>query len=110
MPNRGETVTGGMIQHMINTRILDIDSEAYALTNFHILAHYAGLRLGKYAQPSNNTITLTNTKLAPKSFILSDFTFYIPGMKHFTQTHTQSLLKDTVQSANARFREKKNGN
>ena len=99
-----------MIQHMIKTRSTDINSEAYALTDFQILAHYAGLRIGEYAQPSANTITLTKNKLSPKAFILSDFTFYGPGMKHLTQTHTQSLLQDTVQSAKARFREQKNGN
>ena len=103
-------MSGSMIQHMIKTRGSDIDSEAYALTDFQILAHYTGLCLGKYAQPSANTITLTKNKLAPKAFILSDFTFYGPGMKHLAQTHTQSLPQDTVQSAKVRFREQKNGN
>lgn len=53
---------------------------------------------------------LTKNKLAPKAFILFDFTFYGPGMKHHNRTHTQSLLQDTVHSAKARFHEQKNSN
>ena len=110
MPNRREPVSGNMLKYMISTRGSDPDSIAYALTDFQILAHYAGLRLSEYAHPSANTITLTKNKLAPKAFLMSDFTFFGPGTKHLTQTHTQHLPHDAVSSAKARFREQKNGN
>ena len=45
MPNRREPVLGDMIKHMISTRGSDLDSIEYALTDFQIFGHYAGLRL-----------------------------------------------------------------
>ena len=70
MPNRRDTVSLAMIRHMIDTRGNDPDSLDYALTDFQILSHYVGLRLGEYTQTKNNKITRTKNQLMPKSFVL----------------------------------------
>ena len=110
MPNRRDPVSLAMLRHMITSRGEDTDSIAFALTDFQILSHYAGLRLGEYAQVSAEKVTMTKDKRLPKAFILSDFTFYGPNQRRLPQPPDTHLPLDSVFSAKLRFREQKNGN
>ena len=88
---------------MITSRGEDTDSIAFALTDFQILSHYAGLRLSEYAQVSTEKITMTKDKRLPKAFILSNFTFYGAGQRRLPQPRNTHLPPDSIFSAKLRF-------
>ena len=109
IPNRRNPVSASMLRYMLDTRGSDPDALSYALTDFQIIGHYAGLRLSEYAQYSAKGITMTADGSSPRGFLISDFIFYGQNRAHIPQPSDRHLTPDLVFSSAIRFREQKNG-